>query len=233
MMRIRRLIAALACLVLPLSATAQSSPVVVELFTSQGCSSCPAADAFLAELAHREDVLTLAFHVDYWDRLGWPDTFGSPDNTNRQYAYARTFHNRSVWTPQFVVGGRDYSKGNFRSMVKEYVNKQSAKGSSVAIKAKISGKKLVIETRGTANYREKYDIVIVHFTPSETVAIKRGENAGRTIKYHNIVRSTYHGGTWNGRDDKKFTVPLRADPPVAVLVQEADTGPIMAAQVIR
>ena len=104
---IARLLTAVA-IALPGLASAQSGPVVVELFTSQGCSSCPPADDYLAGLVGRDDVLPLAFHVDYWDRLGWKDTLATPEYTARQYAYGNSFQNRSVWTPQFVVGGVAY-----------------------------------------------------------------------------------------------------------------------------
>lgn len=212
------------------TAHAQTSPVVVELYTSQGCSSCPPADAYLAELVARDDVLPLSFHVDYWDRLGWPDTLGSPENTKRQYAYGRSFRNRSVWTPQFVVQGRDYSKGNFRAMVADYIRKQSAHKSGVDLDVSLKDQRLSVAVSGKA---KPADILIVHFTPRAKVKIKRGENAGRTITYHNVVNAAYTGATWKGYGAAEATIPLRADPPLAVIIQEDGTGPILAAHVIR
>ena len=216
-------------LLTPAVSQAQSGPVVLELFTSQGCSSCPPADAYLADLLDRDDVLPLAFHVDYWDRLGWKDTFASPEFTARQYAYGKAFQNRSVWTPQFVVAGVDYSKGSFRNEVKKFIKDAANKPAQVGLRAGIQGQKVVINAEALANGLPKMIISIVGYSHKETVKIKRGENAGRTITYHNTVNSWETVAAWNGRGSKSFSAALKISPPMAVIVQAENNGPILAA----
>ena len=232
-MRILSALGVVAASLLPLPAAAGDSPVLVELFTSQGCSSCPPADKYLGEITKDENVLGLAFHVDYWDRLGWPDTFADSENTNRQYAYARHFSNRSVWTPQFVVNGRDYSKGNFRAMVAEYVTKAAARPDTVELSATIDGNMLMVAASPLAEDLPRMDVFVAHFTPEETVAVKRGENAGRTLTYHNVVTGLYPVGRWSGKNRGEVTVDLQGERPFVVFVQERKAGAIHAAMVIR
>lgn len=216
----------LLCLFALVPATRAEGPVVVELFTSQGCSSCPPADAYLAELAENPDVLTLAFHVDYWDRLGWKDTFASRDNTNRQYAYGRAFHNRSVWTPQFVVQGRHFSKGNFRAMVAEYIANAAAAGSDVDLSVARSDMTAEVTLSGRGAAATLY---LVTYKPSADVRVKRGENAGRTLSYHSIVTGLEPLGNWDGRGTESFTVTLSDGAHMAVILQDKKLGPIQAA----
>ena len=116
-MRLLPVLAALVFVAAAPLARAQGSPVVVELFTSQGCSSCPPADALLRKLAEEEDVIALALHVDYWDYLGWKDSFATPKFTARQRAYAKKARSRSIYTPQMVVQGEDRVVGNDAEMV--------------------------------------------------------------------------------------------------------------------
>ena len=111
-MRFALILSALAALFVPQDGRAQPAPVVVELFTSQGCSSCPPADALLAELAGAEGVIALALHVDYWDYLGWTDSFAAPKHTERQRAYAKAAKSRTIFTPQMVVQGSERLKGH-------------------------------------------------------------------------------------------------------------------------
>lgn len=217
----------------PMRVAAQSQPVVVELFTSQGCSSCPPADAYLAELAERDDVLPLALHVDYWDRLGWRDTFASEAFTRRQYAYARTFGNRSVWTPQFVVQGTHYSRGDFRSMIDDRVAEHRARGPAYDVKVSEEGDMLNVSTRPLSANAPEAKVIVVHYTKAEQVKIKRGENAGRTITYHNVVRAWRVIGRNARGASAEFDVPMELGRPVAVLVQAPKTGEILAAQVLR
>jgi hypothetical protein len=214
-------------------ANAQTSPVVVELFTSQGCSSCPPADTFLGELSENDNILPLAFHVTYWDRLGWKDTFGHKAFTDRQYAYSTSFNNRSVWTPQFVVQGQDFSRNRARKMVADYVAKHSAADPKVELTSSASDGKVAIELDALVDDLPRMDVHIVHFSPTEQVTIKRGENAGRTLDYHNVVNAFYKAGEWNGNGSKKLSAELRAEPPYAVLVQGRKNGPIFASKLVR
>ena len=215
-------------------AQAQSSgPVVVELFTSQGCSSCPPADAFLGELSERSDVLPLALHVDYWDRLGWPDTFAQKAFTERQYAYGKAFGNRSIWTPQFVVQGGYYSRSDFRAMVEEHVAKLRAAPPVATVSLAEKGNALRIAAAPVDGDAPMAKVILVHFRPTADVAVKRGENAGRSLTYHNIVTNWRVVAQWNGQGEAELTVPMEHDRPVAVLLQAEGNGPILAADVLR
>jgi len=206
----------------PLSLRAE--PIVIELFTSQGCSSCPPSDAYLAELSKDPEILALAFHVDYWDRLGWPDTFASRDFTKRQYRYRERFNTRSVWTPQFVVEGQDYSKGNVRKMVSAYIEDARNRPDSVQLAIATKDERIRIRAKAVTRNLPQMDVIIVHFKEKETVEIRRGENAGRTLTYHNIVYATYDAGTWDGRATMDLTLALKDKAPLAVLVQESGNG---------
>lgn len=176
---------------------------VVELFTSQGCSSCPPADHFLAELARREDVLALSLPVDYWNYLGWKDTLGRPEHTQRQHAYAQARGDGRVYTPQVVVNGRHHFVG----------------GDRAAIEAAIRAAELPVEVAVSRN-GETIDIVVeaapaprpltvrlVTYDRTEEVAIGRGENLGRTITYHNIVKEMRPIGMWKG-ERLEISLPL-------------------------
>lgn len=215
-------------------AKAQSSgPVVIELFTSQGCSSCPPADAFLGELTERSDVLPLALHVDYWDRLGWPDTFAQKAFTERQYAYGKAFGNRSIWTPQFVVQGGYYSRSDFRAMVEEHVAKLRAAPSQATVSLFEEGGALRIAAAPVDGSAPMAKVILVHFQPTADVAVKRGENAGKSLTYHNIVTNWRVVAQWNGQGEAELTVPMEHARPVAVLLQAEGNGPILAADVLR
>ncbi len=215
-------------LAVPLTARAQS-PVVVELYTSQGCSSCPPADVFLGKLKDRDDLIVLSLHVDYWDYLGWKDKFGSPQNTSRQRSYARARGSRSIYTPQIVVQGVGQGVGSHRSEVNDLIDASAKTTSNVKIEARrVQGK---VEIRLSADARETVRCVIqlVEYSPLERVTIKRGENSGKTLDYHNVVRHWNEVGTWNGRGDAVFLVDSKSDLPAVIIVQALDSGPILAA----
>ncbi len=213
----------------PLSASAQNNPVVVELFTSQGCSSCPPADDYLAKLVDNDDILPLAFHVDYWDRLGWTDTLGSPEFTARQYAYGKAFANRSVWTPQFVIGGTAYSRGSFRDLIPSTVKKIKSQGDAVRLSATRNGGKIVINAEPLSGDLPNMLVSLVGYTDEDVVKIKRGENAGRTISYHNTVRSWVDVAKWNGQKAVSYSAPDVGDMRAAIIIQAEGNGAIFAA----
>lgn len=170
---------------------------VVELFTSQGCSSCPPADAELARLAEQDDVLALSYHVDYWNYLGWADTLSSKANTERQYGYAKTFHRNGVYTPQAVINGQDHVNGADGPAVSKMLEKLSSNGSGLTVE--VSAIMNADELRISIGAGEgKADIVAVYFDDTSTVEIKRGENTGRTITYRHSVRDMETVGMWNG-----------------------------------
>ena len=172
---------------------------VVELFTSQGCSSCPPADAILEELAKEGDVIALAYHVDYWDYLGWQDTLASPDNTARQYDYAKSFGVRSVYTPQAVINGRTHVNGSSRSEISSTLGQfaNSGKGLSVDLKVMRAGDSVVIDA-GEGTAQQEGQIVLVYYDPARPVIIDRGENNGETITYWNSVSAIQTAGVWHG-----------------------------------
>ena len=205
---------------------AQNQPVVIELFTSQGCSSCPPADALMHKLAVRSDVIALSMHVDYWDYIGWKDEFGSPKNTARQKAYAHAGGRRSIYTPQMIIGGVDSVVGTHPMDVADLIAKHSAQGSDITIKIARSGDK--VQVAATARRAGKYDVQLVRFTAKRTTAIKRGENAGKTLTYVNVVSDLQTIGKWDGRAPLKLAAKTGKGP-VAVFIQRSGYGAIEAA----
>lgn len=171
---------------------------VVELFTSQGCSSCPPADALLLELSQRDDLIALSYHVDYWDYLGWKDGLATPENSARQRAYGEAFES-SVYTPQMVVNGRHHVVGSHREQV------------SAALQSRSGGEPLNVEVTLTSSNGSVFvdvgsgepqdgdvHVVLVYYRPQQTVSIANGENEGRTIDYRNIVTAFQTIGMWHG-----------------------------------
>lgn len=185
-------------------------PTVVELFTSQGCSACPPADAYLLELLDRqdaEDLIVLGFHVDYWDYLGWADTFGGPEMTERQHSYVQSMNLRSVYTPQMIVGGRYDVIGVDRDAVEQFLLAEKAgalpRPSEVWLDMQEDGLYLKVEG---GKFEGVADVWLVIFGAREEVEILRGENAGQTIVYGNVVHSVERLGEWTGKY-ADFSVP--------------------------
>jgi hypothetical protein len=203
-------------------------PTVIELFQSQGCSSCPPAEANVGAISDRPDVLALAFEVDYWDRLGWKDTFSKPAWTARQYAYARAMgHGDSVYTPQVVVNGRVEGDGLEPSGLATLISRgdRGARGPRVGF----SGEAVTVG-RGAAPAGGA-DVWLARYIPHTVdVTIPRGENAGHTLPYKHVVREMILLGKWRG-EAATFPVPGGSDPGLAeaVLVQANGAGPILAA----
>ncbi len=214
-------------------ALAGESPVVVELFTSQGCSSCPPADALLAKLAQRDDVIALALHVDYWDYLGWKDSFGSPAFTSRQRGYAKAAHKRTVYTPQVVVQGERHAVGNQVKDVVQLIADYRDQAQPVALDISRVGDMLEISVKATGASVGRSVVQLVRYMPEQTVTIKAGENAGRRIVYSNIVTRWTRLTDWNGRGAIRIKTKVRGSEPIVVLVQSDDYGPIIAAHRLR
>lgn len=230
MKRIGTLVAA-AWLAMGTMATAGET-VVVELFTSQGCSSCPPADRILGELSERDDIIALAFHVDYWDYLGWKDKFASPQNTRRQRNYARAKGERTIYTPQMIIGGTDPVVGSKSMKVGQLVQKHAEKKMPVHVRLTRNGNTVRIASASRSPVG-KAIIQLVTFSPKSKVEVKRGENAGKTFVYHNIVRSLDVIGTWDGTGTHEATVQVPAGLSIAVLVQQRGFGPILGAAQLR
>jgi hypothetical protein len=200
-------------------------PTVVELYQSQGCSSCPPANANLNALASRPNVLALSFAVTYWDGLGWKDIFAQPAFTARQWDYARAMRHDQVWTPQVIVNGRATVVGNKRAPLEALIaaNDRGSGGPALAL----SGNRLTV-AGATAR---PADIWLVRYDPrSIAVPIKAGENNGRTLPHRNIVREMVKLGRWQG-GTASFTLPPAKLPGLATaaLVQVGPGGPIIAA----
>jgi hypothetical protein len=206
-----------------LPAGASTPLTVVELFQSQGCSSCPPANANVMALADRPDILALSFGVTYWDQLGWKDTFASPRYTDRQWDYARAFHRAQVFTPEVVVNGQADVVGQDRGELEALIRRAQALGGP--------------DIRVTANAVTigagdgKAQVWLVRFDPHVVqVAIQRGENGGRTLPHRNVVKELVALGNWTGKSET-FVLPPASDGGLrtAILVQDGSGGRVLAA----
>jgi hypothetical protein len=215
-----------------LAATAQvqAEPVVVvELYTSQGCSSCPPADEFLAMMASDPRILPLALHVDYWDYIGWEDKFAQAKFTDRQKAYAHAIGSRTIYTPQLIIGGADRIEGFSPEETAERLRDHLGAATRVRLTVTREGDKLVIRAEADPPLTEPVRVQLVRYKPEETVMIERGENAGKTITYRNIVTSWERVGDWGGDAPLEVTAPYQGEDPGAVIVQTDGPAAILAA----
>ena len=212
----------------PVVVTSTRHPVVLELFQSQGCSSCPPALAVLEQVADRPDVLALNFAVTYWDQLGWKDNFAQPAFTARQWEYARAGGRGSVQTPQLIVDGRAAILGSRKGEVEAAIAKHRTATGAPDI---VSGPNAVTIGQGNASTSAK--VWLVDFDPRNVaVPIRAGENGGRTLNHRNIVRRMTALGTWQGKP-AAFILPQKLPGMArAILVQSGVGGPIMAGRKI-
>ena len=196
---------------------------VVELFTSQGCSSCPPADEELARLVKRDDVLALSWHVDYWNYLGWPDTFSKAEFSDRQRRYAASFKRRGVYTPQAVINGRTHVVGSRGSLIDEVIDRFDATQQNLQIPLAVSKQDDVLRVEADVPADQKLTLWAIYYDDAKSVKIERGENRGRTITYHNVVRDVdMLGMAKSGRIDVSF--------PVSELERHAAKGCILLLQ---
>ena len=214
---------------------------VVELFTSQGCSSCPTADAVLAQLAKRDDIVALSLPVDYWDYLGWKDTLASPKFSERQRAYGKARGDGAIYTPQVVVNGVAHVNGSDEDKIARLIDKtgKTLAASRVPIRLSEDKDKLVVEA-GSAPPgvpAKEATLWLAVISKSVTVPIERGENQGKTVTYNNVVRELIPIGMWNG---KAMTVQLErhsfmrpGTDSCAVLLQQGHAGPIVGAALLK
>ena len=217
-------IAAFVTAAAPAFAADPRHPTVVELYQSQGCSSCPPADLVINAVADRPDVLALSFAVTYWDRLGWKDTFGDPAFTQRQWDYAKAGGRGNVATPQVIVNGRGVLTGNRKGDVDTAIAHYDREVGGPEIRS--DGRTAVVE-RGVG----KGTLWLVRYDPRTiAVPIRAGENGGRTIPHRNIVRQLVALGSWSGRS-ARFTLPAeRAGLRTALLLQAGTGGAIIASR---
>lgn len=217
-------------------------PVVVELFTSQGCSSCPPADAMLTMLAGQHDVLPLSFHVDYWDYLGWADSFARPEFTERQSAYAHAVGERSVYTPQMIVDGQDTAVAPGPAQLMGLIDAHRFAPAEVTIQRERTDAGETIELQPLSDLGGKVDVLLVRYAPERPVDMTAGENRGKTVIYTNVVLGMQHLTRWDGLQPLRLTVradlvgdaSFPDDTRHALLVQQmmgkrALPGPIVAA----
>jgi hypothetical protein len=225
---LRRWLAAALALCCTAVAGAQQRPLVVELFTSEGCSSCPPAEAYIGQLSRRADVVALAYHVDYWDDLGWHDRFELTNSVERQNVYARNLHHLSVYTPQLVIDGRLDAVGADGSAIARAL---AAQRTSVPLSVSLHDNEVLIDI-GAQSQPPGCDVLLVAYLHHAVTAIGRGENAGRTLEEFNIVREVRTLGSWKG-ESRGFRVPLASLPrdatDVAVLIQPSGQGPMVGA----
>lgn len=168
---------------------------VVELFTSQGCSSCPPADKVLQGLAGQDDVIALAYHVDYWDYLGWKDTLGSKANTERQYDYSHSLGTRSVYTPQAVVNGAGHVNGGNKNAIDKLMKTTGPLSTAITVEKSGAGYSISVDDR---NAIDSAELRLVCYRDQVIVDIGRGENSGRQIVYVNAVVGSKSLGKWSG-----------------------------------
>lgn len=215
-------------------AGAEGRPVVVELFTSQGCASCPPADAYFQDLAAREDVVALSLHVDYWDYIGWEDSFGSPDNSARQRGYAKAGERKMVYTPQMIINGSDHVVGTRFEDVEALIARHKAeKHNGIALEVERDETQVRIVARSEPARTMPLAVQLVRYIPEETVAIEHGENAGKTITYANIVTEMTPLAVWDSREPLTLDFTLAREDKAIVLLQYVDFGTIEAVAHLR
>jgi hypothetical protein len=223
------------------AATSAQVKSVYELYTSQGCSSCPAADAILSRLAKREDVIALTFPVDIWDYLGWRDTLARPEFSERQRAYARALGDGMVYTPQAVVSGLVNINGGSQDKIDGAIAKTAKPfgASRVPIGLSVDNGRLLIDVAAASEEAsvKEATVWLAAIAGSVEVPITRGENQGRTIVYSNVVRRLMPIGTWDGREmivrlDRHSFMDSGAADRCAVLLQQGRGGPILGAALI-
>lgn len=208
---------------------AQNGPVVVELYTSQGCSSCPPADQMMEVLAERDDVIALSLHVDYWDYIGWKDEFADPNHAKRQRAYAAEAGRRSVYTPEMIVNGVSDIVGAKPIELAMAIEKHKSTAHKVAIDLTRNGDALTISARLLDQAQDAMTVQVLRYQPQRSANITRGENAGRSIRYVNVAQDWQIVSAWDGAAPFYSEVAVPGTLPVVVLVQQGASGPILGA----
>jgi hypothetical protein len=237
--------------------------VVIELFTAQGCAACPPADAMMAQLAMREDVIALALHVDYWDYIGWADTFALPEHAERQKRYARRNGHSTIYTPQVIVNGDDVIEG-YRVMqvmnaidhhrrqkaeiileltrapsgaleIRAHRDEQAQDAPLIAARpgAEMADTAFAARAQTVPDAQAALVLHLIRYAPTAMVEIESGENAGRRGEYHNIVTSWQTIATWDMRAPLEMSVQIDGMDPLVVVAQERGQGEIVAAARLR
>jgi hypothetical protein len=218
-----------ALLAAPLSAQSVQG-VLVELYTSQGCSSCPPADALLAQMAQDSSLIPLALHVDYWDYIGWKDTFAQEQFSKRQRKYAAFRGDRMVYTPQMIIAGGARVKGHDAAEARAAI---AAASGNVTLVLQRDGEDVLVQASSAAALSGDYLIELVRYRPQSDLLIERGENRGLQARYHNIVTSWETIGRWNGREALTLRARAAGDAPIVVVVQHKGPSEVIAAAVLK
>ncbi len=210
---------------------AAEGPWLVELFTSQGCNSCPPADAFLGELARRPDIVALSFHVDYWDYIGWKDRFATRATTDRQRAYARVLKQRYVYTPEMVVEGSAHDTGRDRTVIERLLATAQGRATRRATPAlaRTANGGLTVALDAFALDDGAAEVVLALYDRRHATPIASGENQGRTLETFNVVRRLERLAAWDGTANTWTVADADLQPGrgAAVIVQRADHGPVL------
>ena len=208
------------------------SVVVVELYTSQGCSSCPPADKLFHKIAKRDDVIALSLHVDYWDYIGWKDEFAHPAHAQRQREYARKAGRRSIYTPEMIINGMTDIVGARPMELAEAIMAHKDKGTVQTLALSREGSDLNISSDPMPD-GGPFVVHMLRYQPMREARITRGENAGHTLRYANVVEDWQVLGEWDGMTDLNLSAVVTGDKPVVVLVQGQRKGRIFAANRLR
>ena len=206
----------------------QRALTVVELFTSQGCSSCPPADHVLGELALEENIIALSYHVDYWDYMGWTDPFSRPENSERQRIYAQRLKQKNVYTPQMIINGTEDVVGSRPMDVAKAIMQAKTRTMPVTVEIRPDAEGLLVSADSNGLPEGTYELLAVIITPTAEAYIKRGENRGKTIRYVNVVRDVKTiGHLSNGQ--ARLNVPVIQGAKQVIFVQAQGQGPIVGA----
>ena len=206
------------------SANAGEPRAVIELFTSQGCSSCPPADKLMGELTHDPSLVTMSLPVDYWDYLGWKDTLALHGHSDRERAYSQARGDREVYTPQVVVNGVAHVLGSDKAAIENAIaqTRQSAAPLTVPVMLSIADGKVSVNVPAAANDEHRSaEVWLCPVTGKAEVAVRRGENSGHSLAYYNVVRRWVKLGDWSGKAET-FSLPLAALPNAEFSLQDID-----------
>jgi hypothetical protein len=210
------------------------SLIVVELYTSEGCSSCPAADKILTKLAAREGILALALHVDYWDYLGWKDEFSMAKFTDRQEYYNMALGSRyRLVTPQMIFHGQSYVAGAKMKRIEQRIAALRGQSDKVVLQVEKQNDKFNISINPLDVSVNGADVFIVEYMPTHVTEVEAGENRGKILNHTNIVTSWERVGEWSGQNNWQVEHAVTGGSMAAVIVQAADNGPILAARKLQ
>jgi hypothetical protein len=219
--------AVLATPVLGRSAEAAAAPILVELFTSQGCSSCPPADRLAGEMRKNKQLIVVSLNVDYWDYLGWKDTLAKAEYTKRQMDYAHARGDGDVYTPQMVINGQRHAVGSRKSDVEAAISK--VRPAQVPVSISSDSKEIVVEIG--AGEATDATLWLMSIAPEVSVDIERGENTGATVTYHNVVRKLSPVGMWKGEAMKvrlpRASLTTENCKSCVAVLQDGNVGPVL------